>query len=323
MFGHTGLKNAKKSFKVNFRGRYGEDMLQYPVYGPDAPQYYDSLVIRAGQDNPVAIFRDELFTSLCRDAGDSVLAQEDKFCILYINGEYRGIYCLKEAFCETMVSTHYGVSQDSVEIVQAPVEMGTEIFNLMQECYDADMNDPETWAYMSSRVDVDSLIDWMILEAYSTNSDTQQNLRYFRSSEMGNKWMFAFYDIDWGWYYDLQFDHMLSPDFPLQHKAITRAFMENSQFRQQFLARLSQLMSTTLSDEYVLARIEYYVALLEPEVPRDRERWDIRYETWVNRVEELRRFLKDDHLKKMVARLDSFIFLTEEEKETYFGRWLD
>lgn len=323
MFGHTGLKNAKKSFKVNFRGRYGEDMLQYPVYGPDAPQYYDSLVIRAGQDNPVAIFRDELFTSLCRDAGDSVLAQEDKFCILYINGEYRGIYCLKEAFCETMVSTHYGVSQDSVEIVQAPVEMGTEIFNLMQECYDADMNDPETWAYMSSRVDVDSLIDWMILEAYSTNSDTQQNLRYFRSSEMGNKWMFAFYDIDWGWYYDLQFDHMLSPDFPLQHKAITRAFMENSQFRQQFLARLSQLMSTTLSDEYVLARIEYYVALLEPEVPRDRERWDIRYETWVNRVEELRRFLQDDHLKKMVARLDSFIFLTEEEKETYFGRWLD
>ena len=32
--------------------------------------------------------RDELFTNLCRQMSDNVLAQRDKFCILYINGEY-------------------------------------------------------------------------------------------------------------------------------------------------------------------------------------------------------------------------------------------
>ena len=325
MFGHMGLTNPKKSFKVNFRGRYGEDMLQYPLYGEDAPQYYDSLVVRSGQDYPLSIFRDELFTSLARDAGSNTLAQEDKHCILYINGEYWGIYCLKEAYCETMIANHYGISQDTVEIIQAPVdfEYGTEILELIGYAWDANMNDPEAWEYLSGQVDVDSLIDWMILEAYSTNTDTQQNLRYFRSPELGNKWMLAYYDIDWGWHYNSQFSHVLSPSYKWQHMGLTKNFMKNKEFRQRFLARLSELLETVLSDENVLARIEYYEALLDPEVPRERQRWGSSYEAWQGRVQELKDFLENGHLKKMITKLDQFIDLTQDEKNTYFGRWLN
>lgn len=325
MFGHMGLQSPKKSFKINFRGRYGEDLLHYPIYGEDAPQYYDSIIVRSGQDYPLSIFRDELFTSLARDTGDNILAQEDKHCILYINGQYWGIYCLKEAYGETMIANHYGVSQDSIEIIQAPVdhEYGTEILELIGYCWKADMNDLETWEYLTSQVDVDSLIDWMIMEAYSTNTDTQQNLRYFRSTEMGNKWMLAYYDIDWGWHYNSQFSHVLSPSFQWQHMGLTKNFVENTVFRQKLLERLAQLMETTLSDENVLARIEYYEQLLAPEVPRERERWGGSYEAWEGRVEELREFLENGHLKKMINNLDRFIGLTWAEKQTYFGRWLD
>ena len=325
MFGHMGLNSPKKSFKVNFRGRYGEDMLRYNLYGEDAPQYFDSLVVRSGQDYPLAIFRDELFTSLARETGDNILVQQDKHCILYINGKYWGIYCLKEAFCETMVSTHYGISQESVEIVQAPVdnEHGTEILELIGYAWKADMNDQEDWEYLSSQVDVDSLIDWMIMEAYSTNTDTQQNLRYFRSSELGGKWMLAYYDIDWGWHYNAQFSHVLSPNFQWQHMGLTKNFMENKEFRQKFLARLSELLETVLSDEHVLERIDYYEDLLDPEVRRERDRWSSNYAAWKGRVQELRDFLNDGHLKKMITSLDRFINLTREEEQTYFGRWLN
>ena len=323
MFGHMGLTNPKKSFKINFRGRYGEDMLHYSVYGDDGPAYYDSLIVRAGQDYPLAIFRDELFTSLARDTGDNILAQEDKYCILYINGDYWGIYCLKEAFCETMIANHYGVSQDSVEIVQAPVEMGSEILDLIGYCWKADMDDQQTWEYVSGQLDVDSLIDWMIMEAYSTNTDTQQNLRYFRSSELGGKWMLAYYDIDWGWHYNAQFSHVLSPTFKWQHMGLTKNLVENDIFRQRLLQRLSELLSTTLSDENVLARIDYYEKLLDPEVARERERWGSSYSAWQAQVDRLREFLQDGHLKKMITNLDRFINLTSQEEQTYFGRWLN
>ena len=323
MFGHMGLKNPKKSFKVNFRGRYGEDMLHYPLYGEDAPQFYDSLVVRSGQDYPISIFRDELFTSLARDTGDNILAQEDKFCVLYINGDYWGIYCLKEAFCETMIANHYGISEDTVEIVQAPVdnEQGTEILELIGYCWDNNMNDPEVWEYVSSQVDVDSIIDWMIMEAYSTNTDTQQNLRYFRSSELGGGWMFCYYDIDWGWYYNAQFSHVLSPNYQWQHMGLTKNMMENKEFRQRFLERLGELMETTLSDENVLARIDYYEQLLEPEIRRERARWGSSYEAWQGRVQEMRDFLANGHARKMVDALTRLIGLTRAERDTYFGRW--
>jgi len=41
---------------------------------------------------------------------------------------------MKEAFSETMIATNYGITQESVEIVQAPVDADTEMFRLMQYC---------------------------------------------------------------------------------------------------------------------------------------------------------------------------------------------
>jgi len=322
MFGHMGLTSPKKSFKINFRGRYGEDFLTYPVYGQDAPQYFDSLIIRSGQDYPFTIFRDELFTSLARETGDNILAQRHKFCILYINGRYWGIYTMKEAFSETMIATNYGITQESVEIVQAPVDADTEMFRLMQYCRNNNMSDPEVWAYVTSQVDVDSIIDWMIMEGYSTNSDTQQNLRYFRSPELGDGgWHFAYYDIDWGWWFDIQFTYMLSPNESLQHMSLTRNMMENPEFREKFLTRLSELMATTLSNEHVHSCIDSYVELLKPEVQRDRDRWDLTYAGWEYRLQEMRDFLDDNHLQKIVQNLRRYIGLTNKEAETYFGRW--
>ncbi len=322
MHGHTGLQLPKKSFKVNFRGRYGSDVLSYPVYGEDAPQIYDSLCIRAGQDNPNAIIRDELFTSLCREASDSVLTQRDKYCILYINGRYYGIYCLKEAFSETYYAENKSVPAESVSVIQAPASTTTEMFEIIQYCQSHNLAEQEHYDYVASRVDVESLIDWMIFEGYSTNGDVQQNLRYFKSSENGDRWQFAFYDLDWSFYYSNPFRHVLSTDVTWQHLPLTRGMMKNAGFRQQFLQRLSELMETTLSDENVLSRIDDYEALLAPEVERDRLRWNSSYSSWQYSVNSLRRMVTNGLLQDCVAQLRTYIGLTNEEAQMYFGRWV-
>ncbi len=324
MFGHTGLEMAKKSFKVNFRGRYGDGLLTYPVYGEDGPEVYDSLVIRSGQDYPQTIFRDELFTSLCRDMSDQVLAQRDKFCILYINGEYRGIYCIKEAFSEFYYASNRGVSEESVQILQAPVYPSTEVFQFMNYLAANDITVPENYAYACTVFNMESLIDWIIIQGYSTNGDVQQNLRYFRSSENGNTFEMAFYDLDWAFYYHLPFTDVLSNDRQMnwQHLRLTTKLMKNPTFRRQFLERLSYHMENTLSTENVLAKIDYYEQLLAPEVARERARWGGTVGGWTAQVNKMRRFITEwDHMADMVARLERYIGLTYSEKQQYFGRW--
>lgn len=326
LYGHTGLQAPKKSFKVNFRGRYGSDVLTYPVWGDEGPDIYDSLCIRAGQDYPTSIFRDELFTSLAREMSDSVIAQRDKFSILYVNGEYYGIYCVKEAWTETMYAENMGGSADNVEIVQAPVGTASEIYDLFKFCRTYDLSVDENYEYVASKVDIDSLIDWMIIEGYSTNGDVQQNLRYIRSSDTGGKWQFAFYDLDWSFYYHNAFKHVLSPHQEWQHLTLTRNIIKNAQFREKFLARCSELMATTLSNEHVTERIDYYENLLDPEVPRERQRWSSSYEAWKNKVQYLRDFINigedgNDQMDNMINKLIDYIGLTDAEIEKYFSRW--
>lgn len=324
MFGHTGLQAPKKSFKINFRGKYGADLLTYPVYGDEGPEVYDSLIIRSGQDYPYAIFRDELFTNLCRQMSDSVLAQRDKFCILYINGEYRGIYCLKEAFSEFFYASNRGVTEESVEMVQAPVYMNTDVYRFMSYLGTHDMTNPENYEYACTVFNMESLIDWMIIQGYSTNGDVQQNLRYFRSTDNGNTYEMAFYDLDWAFYYHLPFTDILSNDrSDWQHLLITRRLIKNPTFRKLFLERLSYHMENTLSVENVIATIDYYEQLLEPEVARERAYWGGTVRGWKGEVNFLRSFITQrDHMADIVYRLVRYIGLTQEEIDTYFGRWV-
>ena len=326
MHGHTGLEAPKKSFKVNFRSRYGQEYLTYPVYGEEGPAVYDSLIIRSGQDYPTSIFRDELFGSLARDMSDKVLAQRDKFSILYVNGKYYGIYCIKEAWTELMYANNMGGSPDNVEIVQAPVGASHEIYELFKYCRTYDLSQDEHYEYVASKVDIDSLIDWMIIEGYSTNGDVQQNLRYVRSADTGWKWQFCLYDLDWAFYYHNAFKHVLSPYQDWQHLTLTRNIMKNAQFREKFLARTSELMATTLSNENVTARIDYYENLLDPEVPRERQRWNSNYKSWKGKVQYLRDFINIgedgyDQMGNMINKLIDYIGLTDAEIDKYFSRW--
>ena len=102
--------------------------------------------------------------------------------------------------------------------------------------------------------------------------------------------------------------------------------MKNAQFREKFLARCSELMATTLSNEYVTARIGYYEELLTPEVTRDRRRWGGSLERWQGKVQYLRDFINIgeeawDQMDNMINKLIDYIGLTDAEIDKYFSRW--
>jgi hypothetical protein len=212
-----------------------------------------------------------------------------------------------------------------VEVVQAPVYPRTDIFQFMNYLGTHDVTDPEVYEYCCTVFNMESLIDWIIIQGYSTNGDVQQNLRYFRSTETGNTYEMAFYDLDWAFYYHLPFTDVLSNDREMnwQHLRITMKLIKNPTFRQRFLERLSYHLENTLSTENVLARIDYYEQLLAPEVARERAKWGGTYQGWLNQVNKMRRFITEtDHIADIVNRLVRYIGLTPREIDKYFGRWV-
>ena len=104
---------------LRFRGSYGQETLQYDIFGGGATEF-TNLLLRAGQDQEQAIIRNELSQSLCEKADMDVINQRSIFCVLYVNGEYSGIYTLKEKANKYLYAAVAGVDPDSVEVIEAP-----------------------------------------------------------------------------------------------------------------------------------------------------------------------------------------------------------
>lgn len=320
MKGWTSLENPKKSMGVSFRGCYGDDMLDYDIFGSDVTEF-SSLSIRAGQDYPLAIIRNELFQELCLEMGDNVPTQNSKYCILYLNGSYYGIYCLKEDFSKQYYASHKGVNKSDVTMLKSPVALSSPVYQeVYQFCRDNDMSLDENYDHICSVLDIDNVVDWFLIEGYTANSDVNGNMRYFKLND-GGKWQIAFYDLDWTFNYASNcFTNITDSNREVQVSQLINRLLTNARFREQLLSRYSELVSTTLSNEHVLAKIDELQALLEPEVPRERDQWGSDVDGWHYRLDELRSFITDnDYANYSANKLCSMLGASAEQKMQYFG----
>ena len=320
MKGWTSLENPKKSMGVSFRGCYGDDMLDYDIFGSDVTEF-SSLSIRAGQDYPLAIIRNELFQELCLEMGDNVPTQNSKYCILYLNGSYYGIYCLKEDFSKQYYASHKGVNKSDVTMLKSPVALSSAVYQeVFQFCRDNDMSLDENYDHICSVLDIDNVVDWFLIEGYTANSDVNGNMRYFKLND-GGKWQIAFYDLDWTFNYASNCcTNITDSNREVQVSQLINRLLTNARFREQLLSRYSELVSTTLSNEHVLAKIDELQALLEPEVPRERDQWGSDVDGWHYRLDELRSFItNNDYANYSANKLCSMLGASAEQKMQYFG----
>ena len=324
MHGETSLILAKKNMSVSFRGAYGQDALDYDIYGGGVTEFKD-LVLRAGQDYYSAIIRNELCENLCLASTDNVVAQRSKYCVLYVNGEYFGIYALNEKVNEQLYASVAGVSRDSVTVVESEVPIDSELFQqVFYFCFTNDMSQAENYEQFCSVMDVDSLIDWIIMEGYCANGDLSYgNLRYCRSTENDGKWRLMFYDLDSSFLEkELNFTNLLS-SYSLSVKQVSRlidTLLDNGDFVDALLTRAGELLNSSLSNESVLQEIDRLAGQIRPEVERDYIRNGMSLDKWEWNIEYLKSFVSDgDWYQHNIDSLCELFDLTDEQQAHYFG----
>lgn len=81
------------------------------------------------------------------------------------------------------------------------------------------------------------------------------------------------YDLDWAFYFHKNaFEDLLTENLR-ETNQIIRPLLKNSEYRVYFLERLAYQIKNTLQNEKILAVIEEYERLLEPEIDRERALW--------------------------------------------------
>ena len=324
MHGETSLVLPKKNMSVRFRGAYGQSTLNYDIYDGGVTEF-TNLLLRSGQDFPISIIRNELSQELCAQATDKVINQRSIYCILYINGEYSGIYSLKEKANEQLYAGIAGVSRDSVEVLEANVSQGSDFYkDVVEFCRFNDMSLEENYSHFCDMFDIDSVIDWLILEGYCANTDlTSGNVRYCRSTENDGKWRLMFYDLDASFSTPASVFMNVLSEYAQQSRqfaAFMVPLMDNAQFKDRFLSRAAELMGSVLTVENVMGEIDRLCAIVAPEVERDYARFGGTAADWEWSVEQLKAVLIDyDWQQLNIDNLCELFDLSSEEREHYFG----
>ena len=317
MKGHTSLFAPKKSLGVSFRGCYGAETLAYDIFG-EGPAEFSELSIRAGQDYSSTVFRNELMQELCAEL-DTTVTQRSRYCVLYINGEYWGIYCLKDDITRQYYANLTGTAKEDVTMLSSPVPQSAAVYTEALGLWkDTSLTREEAYERFCAAVDMDGFIDWVLLEGYCANVDIKSNLRYLRTGD--GPWQIVFYDLDWAFQTRSDcFFNLIGPEQTAQIAPTIRWLFGIDGFKERLLTRYADLTETTLSDGHVTEKIDEFRALLAPEMARERARWSGTAGAWEESVDALRANIADGYAAHTVRNLCSALGVGEEERMEYFG----
>ncbi len=310
--------SIKKSYKIVFRQKYGLDTLEFPLFDGSGTTQFDSFLLRNGQDYSRTMVRDELLSKLAIAGTTELLVQDTRFCVLYINAEYQGIYCIKEAFSSGYFSRMFGVNPDSVELQRGYLTEGMEFMDLIYYAQSHDLSRDEFYRYIEERVNLESLIDWCIYEAYSANHDLAVNIRYYRSTEYdNNRWHYALLDMDFGFDGPATFDYILDS----KHGTIFKRLLKNEAFCDMFLKRMAYQLENYLTDENVQASYETLTAQIAGEVPRERSLWNPNdVSGWERHLQTLEKYLAYDRIAQLKSGIAGAMGVPLSYVERYFGK---
>ena len=317
MKGHTSLFAPKKSLGVSFRGCYGAETLAYDIFG-EGPAEFSELSIRAGQDYSSTVFRNELMQELCAEL-DTTVTQRSRYCVLYINGEYWGIYCLKDDITRQYYANLTGTAKEDVTMLSSPVPQSAAVYTEALGLWkDTSLTREEAYERFCAAVDMDGFIDWVLLEGYCANVDIKSNLRYLRTGD--GPWQIVFYDLDWAFQTRNNcFFNLIGPEQTAQIAPTIRWLFGIDGFKERLLTRYADLTETTLSDGHVTEKIDEFRALLAPEMARERARWSGTAGAWEESVDALRANIADGYAAHTVRNLCSALGVGDEERMEYFG----
>lgn len=283
---------SQKGYSLYAREEYGEKRIHYRLFETTLLESFKRLTLRP--------YMSAWNGSGCKDYLCNRIVEpldveslSSRPCVLFINGEYWGIYYVEEKPDEHYLADHLGVDKDHVTIIKEWVETECGDSTNFNELYawmtQADLADEEQYAYAEAHIDLHSFIDYFIFEIFVENLDwPATNLRCWQEND--GKWRWIFYDGD-GCLEEQGFDAFANAVYegdaiwPSSRRATLffRRLLENEHFREQFASRFNQLVYSTLSYQNTKPYFDYIKASLTNEVPNQSHRFGspISYSSWL------------------------------------------
>lgn len=190
--------SSKFSWRLYFRGDYGEGRLRFPLVPVSSVEEFDALVCRAGSNDLNPFVHDEIQRRLFADCGQ--VSARGTFAVLFLNGRYSGYYNPVERIESDFLAIQHGGTEAWDVISQSGALDGDRnSFNeLISAVQTGSPTDHAWYQAMTRRLDVTNFVDYLLVNAYGFNGDWPgNNWRAARERRVGALWRYYIWDAEW------------------------------------------------------------------------------------------------------------------------------
>jgi hypothetical protein len=346
--GHGSSGAPMKSLKLFFRkelnqtGGY-ENKLYYDAFdgysvnskGQRITEFSRLLIRNSGNDCGMTYIRDSYMQRACRNLNIDTMAYAP--VLVFFNGEFWGVYNLRERYTGQYVESHYGIDADNVAVIESDysqvhtnqnadyiVMSGTESdaqpFNdLVLYMRTHDLKVEKYFNYVAARIDLDSFIDMYVARQFFNSLDwPENNIKVWRNragdadpSHFDTKWHFTLLDLDFGCaYYDFT-DYEASIMHTLHSTncvigSMMHALIENDAFRARFQERFYRVCTEILTPENLTADLDIIVEGRKNVIELQKKRWNASVSNYETGVESMRNFAQNRSKKAIKFMCDAF-----------------
>ncbi len=284
-FGQYARGLPQKGLALILREQYGANEVSYPFFSDNDVASYKSLLLRPeGQDWNRAKLRDVLVPALLKGTYfTSVDFMDYSPVALYINGEYWGLYYLREKLNDNYVSYKYGYEKGTFDLIKSQymVRAGSSADYKALEKWlkNNTLTSSKNYEYFCSQVDIDSFIQFWIVQTFVCNADTG-NIRCYKAQD--GKWRWMLYDFDWAFMVgysskDMIDAHMFDPEghgaTNNMNNIMSRRLLENKEFRSKFVTEYIKALKYIFNHERTSEILAQLQASIKSEIPNQRDRW--------------------------------------------------
>lgn len=304
--GNISRRFQQKGLRLYARSDYGINEFNHPLLEGKPMETYKRLVLKPLMASFSHVGSEDYFSlKMAQKLG--LDAPDTRAVVVYINGEYWGIYFLQERLDDRFIENNFDIHHDSVDLIedwQGSIQDGCneDFLDLYAFVKAHDLSLPLNYEKLKKRMDIDNFIDYQIFQIVIGNYDwPANNMKCWRERKEGALWRWIFFDGDaaLGNLDFNTFEHALSESqdhWPTnaQSTLFFRKLMQNDTFELHFFDRLQVLLKEDLFVDSIALIHNNSVFQLRDEIFYQINRYGApkSYSHWSERVESQSTFVQ-------------------------------
>lgn len=273
--GENIFRFAQKPLNIYAHGDYGSTHLSYKIFDDLPYTEFKQLYLRNGGDDwPSTLIRDGMLQTVLKDrVGNPMMAFKPS--VLYLNGKYWGIHDIREKIDAQYFLLHYNtepVNLDHIDDLYRIIEGdSTEFVNLVNFASSNNLSDSTNFAYVSAKIDLHSLMDFVIVQDFLANTSWGHNREMWRDRKDQKLWQWIMVDFDRGFNINNISYNQLTDLY--NNFGLFRQLCANDNFKNEFVQRYAEHLNHTFEPARVINKIDSVKTIIQNEMPKHIQKW--------------------------------------------------